>query len=247
MTDTLKSGVAFHHAGLDLPDRSAVEQGFLEGNVNVICCTSTLAMGVNLPCHMVIIKNTVSYQDDGLHEYSDLEIMQMLGRAGRPQFDDSAISVIITKKEKTEKYQKLIAGSDVLESSLHLNLIEHLNAEISLGTICDIRTAKKWLRGTFLHVRLGRNPMHYRLEGDSPQKSLDDRMEAICGRALALLQDFDLVVASHNGQIRSTAFGEIMARYYVQFETMKTFLGLESQPKVSDIVGEIEQRLNASC
>lgn len=82
-TETLTAGVAFHHAGLDASDRQAIEKGFLEGQVNVICCTSTLAVGVNLPCHMVIIKNTMGFQDDGLKEYSDLEIMQMLGRAGR--------------------------------------------------------------------------------------------------------------------------------------------------------------------
>lgn len=76
-------GIAFHHAGLAISDRLAVEKGFLEGQIGVVCCTSTLAVGVNLPCHLVIIKNTVSFQDDGLKEYADLEIMQMLGRAGR--------------------------------------------------------------------------------------------------------------------------------------------------------------------
>ena len=75
--------MAFHHAGLDGTDRDLVEKGFLEGKIYVICCTSTLAVGVNLPCHLVIIKNTVSFQDEGLKEYADLEIMQMLGRAGR--------------------------------------------------------------------------------------------------------------------------------------------------------------------
>lgn len=82
-TDILQFGVAFHHAGLDTSDRLAVEKGFLEGQISVICCTSTLAVGVNLPCHLVIIKNTMSFQDEGLKEYADLEIMQMLGRAGR--------------------------------------------------------------------------------------------------------------------------------------------------------------------
>lgn len=79
----MNSGVAFHHAGLDGSDRQAIEKGFLEGDINVICCTSTLAVGVNLPCHLVIIKNTVCYQESGLKEYADLEMMQMLGRAGR--------------------------------------------------------------------------------------------------------------------------------------------------------------------
>jgi ATP-dependent DNA helicase HFM1/MER3 len=64
-------------------DRQAVEKSYLEGQISVICCTSTLAVGVNLPCHLVIIKNTVTWTAAGSKEYADLEIMQMLGRAGR--------------------------------------------------------------------------------------------------------------------------------------------------------------------
>lgn len=60
-----------------------IENGYQEGQISVICCTSTLAVGVNLPCHLVIIKNTMNWQAGGLAEYADLEIMQMLGRAGR--------------------------------------------------------------------------------------------------------------------------------------------------------------------
>ena len=82
-SDLSKFGVAFHHAGLEASDRLTVEKGFLDGQIGVVCCTSTLAVGVNLPCHLVIIKNTMSFQDEGLKEYADLEIMQMLGRAGR--------------------------------------------------------------------------------------------------------------------------------------------------------------------
>lgn len=120
-----------------------MEQAYLNGIISVICCTSTLSVGVNLPCHLVIIKNTMAYQNDGLKEYSDLEIMQMLGRAGRPQFDDDAVAVILTRPEKVSRYEKMVSGKEVLESRyifgnasrltqaepytrLHLNLVEHL-------------------------------------------------------------------------------------------------------------------------
>lgn len=67
---------------------------------------------------MVIIKNTVSYQNSavGCKEYSDLEIMQMLGRAGRPQFDDSAVAVIMTRTQLVTHYEKMITGQEILES-----------------------------------------------------------------------------------------------------------------------------------
>jgi len=235
LKQTLTSGVAFHHAGLDGPDKVAVEKGFLEGQINVICCTSTLAVGVNLPCHMVIIKNTVSYQNDGIKEYGDLEVMQMLGRAGRPQFDTSAVAVIITKQEKVKRYEKLVSGEELLESCLHLNLIDHLNAEIGLGTIYDLHTAKRWLSGTFLYVRLVQNPDHYKLDGDPMHQNLDDRIEHICKRDLALLEDAQLI-SSSEGKLKATECGDAMARYYVKFETMQVFMRLQSRAKISDIV-----------
>ncbi|MCJ1284418.1 Sec63 [Xylographa opegraphella] len=236
---TLNSGVAFHHAGLDGYDRQAVEKGFLEGRVSVICCTSTLAVGVNLPCHLVIVKNTVSWQDEGLKEYADLEMMQMLGRAGRPQFGSTATAVIITKQEKVEKYEKLVSGAEVLESCLHLNLIDHLNAEIGLGTINDLCTAKRWLAGTFLYVRLGQNPKHYKLDGDVAERSLDERIAQICDRDIRLLQETQLVTMGQ--KLKSTEFGSAMARYYVKFETMSVFLSLPPRAKMSEILSVLAE------
>ena len=219
-----------------------MERGFLDGQINVICCTSTLAVGVNLPCHFVIIKNTVSYQDSSIQEYSDLEIMQMLGRAGRPQFDSTAVAVVITKQEKVSKYEKLVSGKELLESCLHLNLIDHLNAEIGLGTIYDMKTAKKWLAGTFLYVRLGQNPEYYKIDGDPGDQDLSGRVESICRRDLALLKDADLILEDPNSTLRATEFGHIMARYYIKYQTMRVILGLSRQPKISDIVSNIDER-----
>ncbi|KAL8765822.1 MAG: hypothetical protein Q9209_007226 [Squamulea sp. 1 TL-2023] len=220
LQETLGAAVAFHHAGLDSLDRHVVEKGFLEGQVNVICCTSTLAVGVNLPCHMVIIKNTMCFQEEGLKE---------------PQFEDNAVAVIITKQEKLEKYEKMVSGHQLLESSLHLNLIEHLNAEIGLGTINSLYTAKRWLAGTFLYVRLSKHPAHYKLDGDATNLNLDDRIERICQRDIDLLLDAQLVTGALD-KIQCTEFGDAMARYYVKFETMKGLLSLEPRSKMSDIL-----------
>ncbi|KAK4553065.1 ATP-dependent DNA helicase MER3 [Recurvomyces mirabilis] len=236
---TVASGVAFHHAGLQIQDRNAIEKGYLEGEVNVICCTSTLAVGVNLPCHMVIIKNTVTYSTNGIKEYSDLEIMQMLGRAGRPQFDDSAVAVIMTTSQQVKHYDNMITGEEILESCLHRNLIDHLNAEIGLGTIDNASSAKRWLSGTFLYVRLKENPEHYKLPGDYPGHNLDDRLETICRKGIALLEQHDLVKSTP--KLHSTEFGDAMARYYLQFDTMKVILALPPKAKISEILSAVAQ------
>jgi ATP-dependent DNA helicase HFM1/MER3 len=230
----IPSGVAFHHAGLDHDDRMKVEQAFLKGDISVICCTSTLAVGVNLPCHLVIIKNTMAWSREGMKEYSDLEMIQMLGRAGRPQFDDSAVAVIMTRQTKVRRYETLATGQEILESKLHLNLIDHMNAEIGLGTIRDLESARKWLTGTFLYVRLQQNPAYYKLEGSRSGQSIREQVDDICFRDITLLKEHSL--ASGDECIRCTEFGHAMARYYVQFETMKMFMSLQPRSTLSEIV-----------
>lgn len=61
-----------------------------------------------------------------MKEYSDLEVMQMLGRAGRPQFDTTAVAVIMTRQEKVKKYEKMVSGQEILESwYVHLDGNKH--------------------------------------------------------------------------------------------------------------------------
>lgn len=234
LQELVKFGVAVHHAGLELDDRLQVEKGFLAGQINVICCTSTLAVGVNLPCHLVIVKNTLTYTSEGSQEYSDLEMMQMLGRAGRPQFDDSAVAVIMTRQSKAHKYEMMLTGQEVLESKLHLNLIDHMNAEIGLGTIHDLYTARKWLKGTFLHVRLQQNPDFYKLAGATSGQNIEEQVDEICFRDIALLRENSLI--SGQEYFRCTEFGHAMARYYIHFDTMKVIVGLQPKSTPSEIV-----------
>lgn len=236
LRDTMSSGVAFHHAGLEQDDRIQIEKSFIGRNINVICCTSTLAVGVNLPCHLVIIKNTTTYTNDGLQEYSDLEMMQMLGRAGRPQYDDSAVAVIMTRQAKAQKYEMMLTGEELLESKLHLNLIDHLNAEISLGTVRDLRSARKWLTSTFLYVRLQINPSHYKLDVAQNGQNVESQVDDICSRDISLLREINLVSGEQG--FRCTEFGHAMARYYIHFDTMKVIMGIQPKATPSEIVSD---------
>ena len=128
LKDLAASGIAFHHAGLATPDRKLVEKAFLQGELMVIATTSTLSTGVNLPAHVVIIKGTNQWDfNSGSIPYTDLDIIQMLGRAGRPQFDKNGVSIILTELENKSKYERLVHSQTVLESSLHKNLAGHIN------------------------------------------------------------------------------------------------------------------------
>jgi activating signal cointegrator complex subunit 3 len=106
---TLQFGIGLHHAGLNDHDRSAVEELFTNNKIQVLVSTSTLAWGVNLPAHLVIIKGT-EYFDGKTKRYVDFpltEILQMMGRAGRPQFDQHGKAVILVHEPKKSFYKKV--------------------------------------------------------------------------------------------------------------------------------------------
>ncbi|KAH0612070.1 uncharacterized protein H6S33_010122 [Morchella sextelata] len=229
------SGVAFHHAGLDVNDRTLIERLFLEGCLQVICCTSTLAVGVNLPAHLVIIKNTVTWADGQTKDYAELEVMQMVGRAGRPQFDDSAVAVIMTKRENKMKYEKMVSGTEPLESCLNGNLVEHMNAEVGLGTITNVESAKTWLRSTFLYVRLKRNPTHYKFDQHGGSEDADRDLEEICEKNIDLLHQAGLLL-KHEARLKCSELGDAMARYYIKFVTMQTILELEKKAGLPEVL-----------
>jgi activating signal cointegrator complex subunit 3 len=133
LKETLPFGVGVHHAGLHESDRQIVEQLFLDGKIQVLVATSTLAWGVNYPAHLVIVKGT-EYFDGKLKKYVDMpitDVLQMIGRAGRPQFDDSAVAVVMVHEPKRPFYRKFLHHPFPVESSLHFKFTEHLNAEVN--------------------------------------------------------------------------------------------------------------------
>ena len=74
-----QNGIGYHHAGMDTSDRTLIEQLFLNGNLFVLLCTSTLAIGINLPAHLVIIKSTKFYQHNSSYiDYTNTQILQMM-------------------------------------------------------------------------------------------------------------------------------------------------------------------------
>ncbi len=91
----LHDGIGYHHAGLGAKTRRLVESLFNRGLIRVLCTTTTLASGMDLPARTVIVTSVRSPQ----HHRSLLPVNlvhQMLGRAGRPGRDEQGFAVILT-------------------------------------------------------------------------------------------------------------------------------------------------------
>ncbi|CAH3171720.1 unnamed protein product [Porites lobata] len=229
-------GIGYHHAGLDPTDRRNVETMFIKGDIPVLFATSTLAVGVNLPAHLVIIKSTAHYVMGVFQEYSETQILQMIGRAGRPQFDTSATAVILTTSANKEKYTGLLEGTQKLESSLHHHLIEHLNAEIVLNTITDVTIALEWLKSTFLYIRILKNPLHYGIPEGLKKECLEQKLQDICLKSLNTLERAGLIKMDDGFDLKPTEAGRLMARYCIAYDSMKQFLEIKGKESLSDLV-----------
>ncbi|CUA67753.1 hypothetical protein RSOLAG22IIIB_03180 [Rhizoctonia solani] len=224
-------GLGVHHAGLSLDERHTVEGLFTQRKLSVIVATSTLAVGVNFPAHIVIIKGVTQWTGTGWSEYSSQDIMQMLGRAGRPQFDREGIAIVMCDKKLESKYKLLATGGSQLESTLHHNLTEHINSEIGLNTIKNVDSAKQWLRKTFLFRRIQKNAAHYKL--DLPQAaSWEACVDALITKSISTLKETQLIKHGENGSLALTEFGEIMS-YYIRQSTMKLFIQFAHESSVA--------------
>ena len=193
LRELFDGGLGFHHAGMLRSDRSLVEKLFAQGHIKALVCTATLAWGVNLPAHGVIIKGTEIYdaKRGSFVDVGILDVLQIFGRAGRPQFDKSGHGMIITSHDKLAHYLSLLTNQFPIESNFINLLGDNLNAEISLGTVTNVDDAVKWmgkqktfsfrlmdhlivylyLGYSYLYVRMRKNPMVY---GISHQEVRDD-------------------------------------------------------------------------
>ena len=64
-----------------------------------------------------------------------LDVQQIFGRAGRPQFEDSGEGIIITAHDKLAKYLGMLTHQLPIESQFVKCLVDNLNAEIVLGVL----------------------------------------------------------------------------------------------------------------
>ena len=108
----VKKGIAFHHAGLHSKQKELIEEHFRNGTIKIICCTPTLAAGVDLPAFRTIIRDVKRFSGHGMVNIPVLEFLQMAGRAGRPSFDPygEAIVVASSEGEKDSLFEQYIKG-----------------------------------------------------------------------------------------------------------------------------------------
>jgi len=240
LRDILPYGFAIHHAGMSRADRTLVEDLFADGHIQVLVSTATLAWGVNLPAHTVIIKGTQVYNPvkSGWDELSPQDMMQMLGRAGRPQYDSFGEGIIITGHSELQYYLSLLNEQLPIESQYVGTIPDNLNAEVCLGSVLNIRDAAAWLGYTYLYVRMLRNPQLYGVGIDESESDpqLAERRADLAHSAAMLLDKHNLIKYDRKtGNLQATDLGRIASAFYVTYNTLATF-----NDHLRPTMGEIE-------
>ncbi|KAF2135721.1 uncharacterized protein K452DRAFT_260242 [Aplosporella prunicola CBS 121167] len=251
LREALSFGIGLHHAGLVESDRQLAEELFANNKIQILVATSTLAWGVNLPAHLVVVKGT-QYFDAKLEGYKDMDltdVLQMLGRAGRPQFDDSGIARIFTQDSKKAFYKHFLHTGFPVESSLHNVLDNHLGAEVSAETIATKQDALDYLTWTFFFRRLHKNPSYYGLEISAEehntmaaQQLANDYMVEMVDKSLSELAESGCIVVHNNGDVDPTPLGKIMSYYYLSHKTIRHLIrSAKPNASFSDVLSWMSQ------
>ncbi|KAK9814715.1 hypothetical protein WJX72_010327 [[Myrmecia] bisecta] len=222
------AGLGIHHAGMLRSDRNLTERLFSDGLLKVLCCTATLAWGVNLPAHTVIIKGTQLYdaQKGAFKDLGMLDVQQIFGRAGRPQFEDSGEGIIITQHDKLAHYLGMLTHQLPIESQFVKGMVDNLNAEIVLGTVTSVREASLWLSYTYLFVRMVRNPLPYGIPweelGADPR--LEGRRKTLIVEAARELERSKMArFDEKSGNLYVTELGRVASHYYIRHSSIVVF------------------------
>ena len=172
LAESIRGGIAFHHAGLTHGQRKAIEGAFKEGLLIGLTATPTLAAGVNLPARRVLVRDLKRWDDGMSRPLPVMEVRQMLGRAGRPKYDSFGEAWVLCKgtdgwgiaDDVSERYffgpvesiSSKLAGEPALRA--------HLLASIATGGFRHRGEIGDFFAATFLGATISKTLLNERLD-----------------------------------------------------------------------------------
>lgn len=210
----VENGIAFHHAGAEMKQREVIEKAFKkQRSLKVICCTTTLAMGMDYPASWVIIKDLKRFNGVFSELIPCLEVNQMCGRSGRPRFDKEGIAVLMCqRKELDEVREKYIFGKAE-------NMYSKLSSEPSLRMHCLSLIASSYAN-TMSEIEEFFGKTFY-----SFQYGKKSELNSKISRIVEELKDFDFV-REKNHSLLATPVGKRISELYLDPLTGRKFVGV---------------------
>ena len=179
LSNAIRGGIAFHHAGLSHTQRKTIEDSFRKGALLAIVATPTLAQGVNLPARRVIVRDYRRWSSvaGGSMPVPVMEIRQMLGRAGRPKYDNAGDAWIVAKDDDeelnlvdryllsdAEEVTSKLANPSALRPEEDPALLTHLLSIIATSGIRDRDALSRFFGETFLATQIESDMLESRID-----------------------------------------------------------------------------------
>ncbi|AUX09690.1 superfamily II helicase [Halalkaliarchaeum desulfuricum] len=232
LADCVRSGVAFHHAGLGSEHRAAVETAFRNREIACLCATPTLAAGVNLPARRVVVRDLKRYTGSAMEWLPVLEVHQMCGRAGRPHLDPYGEAVLVGDCDSPEELTRRYVEGDPEAVASNLadrsSLRTHTLSLVATGFADTPREILDRFDGTF-----------YASRTPSPDLSGD------VATVIEDLAEMELVRASGtsaDARLSATELGTQVSRQYVRPETgTRIVRGVETIGRMQTDGGSVTQ------
>ncbi len=195
----------FHSADLDRDDRIALERRFKSGTLRVVVATSTLAWGVNLPARRVVVVGV----HRGMQLVDSMDVIQMVGRAGRYGIDPRGDAHVLLPESKLEAYQQRFSTVEPIKSRLRKldELAFHLTAEVSDGDVRTPAAAVEWHARSF--AALQGESMD---EGHEAQE--DDTQAPSAWQVVSRLCRVGVLARTPQNEIEATPLGRVAAHLY---------------------------------
>jgi superfamily II RNA helicase len=181
LRDMYLRGIAFHHAGLHVHLKALVEELYEDRLVKLLFCTSTFALGINMPARTVVFHGLEKFDGEDVKPLPTRGFMQKAGRAGRRGLDEvghvvlrmdpdeyTALKPVILRYRK-QVYEPVRSSFNLSFNSI-VNLLERHGID-AIRTIVD-RSFLAWQLRHDAERQLGRAAALERgLDGDPPTKT----------------------------------------------------------------------------
>ncbi|MHC1611610.1 MAG: DEAD/DEAH box helicase [Candidatus Methanospirareceae archaeon] len=203
LPEMVRCGVAYHNSWLHPEQRRAIEEGFRNRILKVICCTPTLAMGVSLPARVVLIRNYKFFTSGrGIEPMPLFWVKQVFGRAGRPEHDAYGTGIIVAKNE--DEFEEI--NSMYIQGEL-----ERIESQFSAETMTEQILAT--IVGGAHHT----DQIHDFLNSTFYACQNTEKMDFVIAELNEILVDLEKkgFIKLDGGIIRATPFGTLASRLYL--------------------------------
>lgn len=236
LKEYMLKGTAFHHAGLSFEMRAAVEDLFRRGHIKFIAATPSISIGVNLPANTVIIRDVKRWTGKYSAFLPNYEIEQMLGRAGRPQYDDIGYGIIVAKNQiELDFIEKHYINPKIspVYSPLLMSLTEVAGEYDGINSIMATKLAssilgiinvlgaptkediKKFFELTYMNYTIEYGIIPYWMQRYEVFQVVEDGLDELITDMLEYLEDAEMIKMTDDEKIKLTGYGKKVMELYI--------------------------------